>query len=317
VTTIDEIRSAAGALAGIAHRTPIIESRALNELSGCQLFFKTETLQRTGSFKFRGAYNALSQMTPAQRQRGVVTYSSGNHGQAVALAAKLVGTGAVVVMPSDAPNAKQAATRAYGATIVPYDRATEDRLELALKIAATEGRLLVQPYDDAPVIAGQGTIALELAEQCGPLDAVFVPVGGGGLISGISVGLAEVMPECEVVGVEPTDGDDTKRSLAAGRRVSIPAPVTIADGLRATQPGELTFPIVQRLVRRIVAVTEAEIVDAMRLLFERLKLVVEPSGACSVAAALQPGCVPPGSRVGVILSGGNVDASTLAGILGA
>jgi threonine dehydratase len=315
VISLQEIRDAAQALEGVAHRTPVIESHSLNEISGLQLFFKAETLQRTGSFKFRGAYNALRQMTPPEKKRGVVTYSSGNHGQAVALSAKLVGTDAVVVMPSDAPKAKQAAARAYGATIVPYDRATEDRLELASKIAAAEGRLLVQPYDDERVIAGQGTIGLELAEQCGPLDAVFVPIGGGGLISGIGLGLAELMPSCAVVGVEPSDADDTKRSLAAGHRVSIPTPTTIADGLRATQPGVLTFPIVQRLVRRIVAVTEQEIVDATRLLFERVKLVVEPSGACSVAAVLQPGQLPPASRVGVILSGGNVDPSTFAGIL--
>jgi threonine dehydratase len=218
-------------------------------------------------------------------------------------------------MPSDAPKAKQAAARAYGATIVPYDRITEDRLELASNIAATEGRLLVQPYDDERVIAGQGTIAIELAQQCGPLDAVVAPIGGGGLISGIALGLAELIPGCEVVGAEPSDGDDTKRSLAAGHRVSIPAPGTIADGLRATQPGELTFPIVQRHVRRIVAVTDAEIFDATYLLFERLKLVVEPSGACSVAAVLRSGQFLAGSRVGVILSGGNVDPSTFADIL--
>jgi threonine dehydratase len=309
------IREAGRALEGVAHRTPVIESHSMNEISGLQLYFKAETLQRTGSFKFRGAYNALRQMTPAEKRRGVVTYSSGNHGQAVALSARLVGTDVVVVMPSDAPKAKQNATRAYGATIVPYDRATEDRLELASKIAEKEGRLLIQPYDDERVITGQGTIGLELAEQCGYLDAVFVPVGGGGLISGISLALAELMPSCAVIGVEPSDADDTRRSLDAGYRVSIPAPTTIADGLRSTQPGELTFPIIERHVQRIVTVTELEIIEATRLLFERLKLVVEPSGACSVAAVLQPGQLPRAARVGVVLSGGNVDPSTFAEIL--
>jgi threonine dehydratase len=312
---LEEIRDAAQALEGVAHLTPVVESRTLNEICGLQLFFKAETLQRTGSFKFRGAYNALRLMSRGELQRGVVTYSSGNHGQAVALAAKLLGTDATVVMPSDAPRAKQVAARAYGATIVPYDRRTEDRLELASKIAATEGRRLVQPYDDERVIAGQGTIGLELAEQCGPLDALVSPIGGGGLISGIGLALATLMPRCAVIGVEPDDGDDTKRSLAAGHRVSIPAPTTIADGLRSTQPGELTFPLVQRYVREIVTVTEEEILDATRLLFERLKLVVEPSGACSVAAVLQPLQLLPGSRVGVVLSGGNVDPSTFADVL--
>lgn len=312
---LSSIRDAGRALEGVAHRTPVIESHSMNEISGLQLYFKAETLQRTGSFKFRGAYNALRQMTPAEKRRGVVTYSSGNHGQAVALSARLVGTDVVVVMPSDAPKSKQNATRAYGATIVPYDRATEDRLELASKIADKEGRLLIQPYDDERVITGQGTIGLELAEQCGSLDAVFVPVGGGGLISGIGLGLAELMPSCAVIGVEPSDADDTRRSLEAGYRVSITAPTTIADGLRSTQPGELTFPIIERHVQRIVTVAEVEIIEATRLLFERLKLVVEPSGACSVAAVLQPGLLPRAARVGVILSGGNVDPSTFAEIL--
>jgi len=312
---LSSIRDAGRALEGVAHRTPVIESHSMNEISGVQLYFKAETLQRTGSFKFRGAYNALRQMTPAEKRRGVVTYSSGNHGQAVALSARLVGTDVVVVMPSDAPKSKQNATRAYGATIVPYDRATEDRLELASQIADKEGRLLIQPYDDERVITGQGTIGLELAEQCGSLDAVFVPVGGGGLISGISLALAELMPSCAVIGVEPSDADDTRRSLEAGYRVSITAPTTIADGLRSTQPGELTFPIIERHVQRIVTVAEVEIIEATRLLFERLKLVVEPSGACSVAAVLQPGQLPRAARVGVILSGGNVDPSTFAEIL--
>ncbi|HEY5272360.1 MAG TPA: threonine/serine dehydratase [Acidimicrobiales bacterium] len=313
---LSSIRDAGRALEGVAHRTPVIESHSMNEISGVQLYFKAETLQRTGSFKFRGAYNALRQMTPAEKRRGVVTYSSGNHGQAVALSARLVGTDVVVVMPSDAPKSKQNATRAYGATIVPYDRATEDRLELASQIADKEGRLLIQPYDDERVITGQGTIGLELAEQCGSLDAVFVPVGGGGLISGISLALAELMPSCAVIGVEPSDADDTRRSLEAGYRVSITAPTTIADGLRSTQPGELTFPIIERHVQRIVTVAEVEIIEATRLLFERLKLVVEPSGACSVAAAvLQPGQLPRAARAGVILSGGNVDPSTFAEIL--
>lgn len=312
---LSSIRDAGRALEGVAHRTPVIESHSMNEISGVQLYFKAETLQRTGSFKFRGAYNALRQMTPAEKRRGVVTYSSGNHGQAVALSARLVGTDVVVVMPSDAPKSKQNATRAYGATIVPYDRATEDRLELASQIADKEGRLLIQPYDDERVITGQGTIGLELAEQCGSLDAVFVPVGGGGLISGISLALAELMPSCAVIGVEPSDADDTRRSLEAGYRVSITAPTTIADGLRSTQPGELTFPIIERHVQRIVTVAEVEIIEATRLLFERLKLVVEPSGACSVAAVLQPGQLPRAARAGVILSGGNVDPSTFAEIL--
>jgi len=295
----------------VAHRTPVLNSRTLDGLAGARVFLKAECFQRMGAFKFRGAYIRISRMTPPELQHGVASYSSGNHAQAVALAARLIGTHAVIVMPSDAPGSKLDAARGYGAEVVLYDRYTEDRAELGRQLAEERGLTLVPPYEDPWVMAGQGTAALELLEQVGQLDTLLVPVGGGGLIAGSATAAKALHPSIAVVGVEPSSGDDTRRSLEAGRRVALDTvPATIADGLQATTPGALTFEVNCRLVDGIVTVTDEEIVGAMRLLFERMKLVVEPSGAVGVAALLA-GKVERvgGTRVGVILSGGNMDVA--------
>ena len=308
---LSDVRDAAARLAGVAHRTPVLNSRTLDGLAGARVFLKAECFQRMGAFKFRGAYNRISRMTPPELQHGVASYSSGNHAQAVALAARLIGTHAVIVMPSDAPGSKLDAARGYGAEVVLYDRYTEDRAELGRQLAEERGLTLVPPYEDPWVMAGQGTAALELLEQVGQLDTLLVPVGGGGLIAGSATAANALHPSIAVVGVEPSSGDDTRRSLEAGRRVALDTvPATIADGLQATTPGALTFEVNCRLVDGIVTVTDEEIVGAMRLLFERMKLVVEPSGAVGVAALLA-GKVERvgGTRVGVILSGGNMDVA--------
>jgi threonine dehydratase len=308
---LSDVRDAAARLAGVAHRTPVLNSRTLDGLAGARVFLKAECFQRMGAFKFRGAYIRISRMTPPELQHGVASYSSGNHAQAVALAARLIGTHAVIVMPSDAPGSKLDAARGYGAEVVLYDRYTEDRAELGRQLAEERGLTLVPPYEDPWVMAGQGTAALELLEQVGQLDTLLVPVGGGGLIAGSATAAKALHPSIAVVGVEPSSGDDTRRSLEAGRRVALDTvPATIADGLQATTPGALTFEVNCRLVDGIVTVTDEEIVGAMRLLFERMKLVVEPSGAVGVAALLA-GKVERvgGTRVGVILSGGNMDVA--------
>ncbi len=281
-----DVRAAAARLDGVAHRTPIARSRTLDELVGAEVLLKCESLQRTGSFKLRGAYNAIAQLGDAALDRGVAAYSSGNHAQAVALAARLLGTRAVIVMPSDAPASKRAATEGYGAEIVTYDRYAEDRAAIAERLARDRGLTLIAPYEHPHVIAGQGTVALELIEDAGHLDALLAPVSGGGLIAGCATVAHGLAPEARVVGVEPERGDDTKRSLDAGRRIEIAVPRTIADGLAVNVPGELTFPINQRLVDEIALVTDAEIVAAMAFLFERMKLVAEPSGATALAALL-------------------------------
>jgi len=308
---LSDVRDAAARLAGVAHRTPVLNSRTLDGLAGARVFLKAECFQRMGAFKFRGAYIRISRMTPPELQHGVASYSSGNHAQAVALAARLIGTHAVIVMPSDAPGSKLDAARGYGAEVVLYDRYTEDRAELGRQLAEERGLTLVPPYEDPWVMAGQGTAALELLEQVGQLDTLLVPVGGGGLIAGSATAAKALHPSIAVVGVEPSSGDDPRRSLEAGRRVALDTvPATIADGLQATTPGALTFEVNCRLVDGIVTVTDEEIVGAMRLLFERMKLVVEPSGAVGVAALLA-GKVERvgGTRVGVILSGGNMDVA--------
>ncbi len=302
----DDIRLAARALEGIAHRTPPVTSRTL----GDRYVLKPECLQRAGAFKFRGAYNKVASLP---RGTPVVAYSSGNHAQAVALAARLLGSRATILMPADAPVAKVEATRGYGAEIATYDRYGEDREALGSALAAERGLELVRPYDDPLVMAGQGTAALELIEDAGPLDTLVVPVGGGGLISGCAT-IARDLGVRRVVGVEPEAGDDWRRSFAAGHPVRIDVPRTIADGLQTNVPGELTWEVVSRLVDEIVTVSDAEIVEAMRFAFERLKLVVEPSGAVGIAAVLQ-GRVGSGSRVGVIVSGGNVGADRFAALL--
>jgi threo-3-hydroxy-L-aspartate ammonia-lyase len=308
---LSDVRNAAARLGGVAHRTPVLTSRTLDRLAGARVFLKAECFQRMGAFKFRGAYNRISRMTLPELQHGVASYSSGNHAQAVALAARLVGTHAVIVMPSDAPGSKLDAARGYGAEVVLYDRYTEDREALGRQLAEERGLTLVPPYEDPLVMAGQGTAALELLEEVGQLDTLLVPVGGGGLIGGSATAAKALHPSIAVIGVEPLSGDDTRRSLEAGRRVALDTvPATIADGLQATTPGALTFEVNRRLVDGIVTVTDEEIVWAMRLLFERMKVVVEPSGAVGVAALLA-GKVDRagGTRVGVILSGGNMDVA--------
>ncbi|MCK7627185.1 pyridoxal-phosphate dependent enzyme [Streptomyces sp. RS10V-4] len=314
--TLDDVRDAARLLAGAAHRTPVLRSRTLDARTGTRAFLKCENFQRAGAFKFRGAYHALSRLTPEQRARGVVAYSSGNHAQAVALAARELATSAVIVMPEDAPRAKREATAGYGAEIVTYDRYTEDRAALGARIAADRGLALIPPYDHPHIIAGQGTTALELLEETGPLDALLVPVGGGGLIAGAATAATALAPGIRVIGVEPEAGDDTRRSLAAGHRITIPVPRTVADGQAVDAPGELTFPINQRLVDSVVLVTDDEIRAAMAFAFERLKIVTEPSGASALAALLAGRLDPVPARTGVIVSGGNIGLDRFREILG-
>jgi threo-3-hydroxy-L-aspartate ammonia-lyase len=311
----DDVRAAAGRLRGVAHRTPVVTSRTLDERTGAHVFLKAENLQRMGAFKFRGAYNRLAQLTPSERAGGVVAFSSGNHAQGVALAAQLLGVPAAIVMPADAPEAKLAATRGYGAEVILYERERMNRSELAASIASERGATLVPPYDDPAIIAGQGTVALELVEDAGPLDALLVCLGGGGLMAGSCLSATALSPGVRIYGVEPEAGDDWVRSWAAERIVSIPVPKTIADGQQTQAPGELTWPIVRGLAAGIVTVTDDEIRATMRFAFERLKLVLEPSGASALAALLFEKVDVRGNRVGITLSGGNVDPKTFADIL--
>lgn len=314
--TLDDVRSAAARVEGVAHRTPVLRSRTLDALVGAEIHLKCENLQRVGAFKFRGAYNAASRLAPEQLARGVAAYSSGNHAQAVALAARELGTTAVIVMPEDAPPSKREATAGYGAEIVTYDRYTGDRAAIAGALAADRGLTLIPPYEHPHVIAGQGTAALELVEETGELDALIAPVGGGGLIAGSATAVKALHPGTRVIGVEPEAGDDTRRSLEAGRRVTVPVPRTIADGQALPTPGELTFSLNRRLLDGIVLVSDDEIRHAMRFAFERLKTVLEPSGATPLAALLSGRIDPLPRRVGVILSGGNVDAARFAELCG-
>jgi threonine dehydratase len=314
--SLDDVRAAAERLSGIAHRTPVITSRTLDERIGSTAFLKAECLQRGGAFKFRGAYNMISSLGPEERARGVVAYSSGNHAQAVSLAARLLGTSATILMPADTPPAKLDATRGYGAEIVTYDRYTEDREVLGAALAAERGGLaLVPPYEHPLIMAGQGTAALELLEDAPGLDVLLVPVGGGGLIAGCATTAKALRPGIRVIGVEPEAGDDTRRSLEAGERVRIPVPRTIADGQQADIPGELTFAVNRQVVDTIVTVSDAEILDAMAFLFDRMKLVTEPSGASAVAALLADRAEAGGARVGVVISGGNVGAARFAELM--
>ena len=313
---LQDVEAAASHLRGVAHRTPVVTSRTLDGLVGASVYVKPENLQRGGAFKFRGAYATICSLGPGERARGVAAYSSGNHAQAVAIAASLVGSRATILMPADAPAAKVEATRGYGAEVVTYDRYTEDREELGKALAEDRGLTLVPPYDHPCVMAGQGTVALELVADTPDLELLVVPVGGGGLIAGCSTAAKALRPGIRVVGVEPEGGDDTRRSLAAGERVALPVPRTIADGLQATTPGALTFEVNSRLVDEIVTVTDAQLVEAMRFAFDRLKLVVEPSGAVGLAALLN-GAIPEarGRRVGVVISGGNVGAARFAELI--
>lgn len=313
---LDDVRQAAKRLEGIANRTPVATSRTVDALVGARVFFKCENLQRGGAFKFRGAYNRLSALSEVERTRGVVAFSSGNHAQGVALAARELGVKAVIVMPTDAPRSKVAATEGYGAEIVRYERLTEDREAIARRLAEQRGLTLVPPYDNPLIMAGQGTSALELIEEVGPLDWLLAPVGGGGLLSGCTIAATGLVPEIRVVGVETETSNDWVLSLRAGHPIRIPPPETIADGMRTQQPGALTFPIVQRLAHGVLTVTDDEVKDAMRFLLLRMKLLVEPTGAVPFAL-LQTGRlqIEPEQRVGVILSGGNADAELVAQVL--
>jgi threonine dehydratase len=313
--TDEDVRSAAARIAGVAHRTPVVRSRALDRLVGTQVFLKCENLQRAGAFKFRGAYNSASRLSAAQLATGLATYSSGNHAQALALVARELGTTAVIVMPEDAPRSKLDAVRGYGAEVVTYDRYREDRVAIGEQIARERGLTLIPPYEHPHVIAGQGTAALELMEDVTDLDALVVPVGGGGLVAGSATIATALRPGIRVIGIEPEAGDDTKRSLSAGHRVAIPVPHTIADGQAAETPGELTFSINQRLLDSVELVSDAEIRDAMRFAFERLKLVVEPSGATGLAALLAGRLDHKVARTGVIISGGNIDSRRFIEVL--
>jgi len=308
-----DISAAAQAIAGVARHTPVMSSRQVNDSLGAEVYFKCENFQRVGAFKFRGAYNALSRFDAGQRRRGAIAFSSGNHAQAVAHAAQLLGMPAVIVMPQDAPAAKLAATRSYGAEVILYDRATGDREAIARDLAATRGGTLIPPFDHADVIAGQGTVARELFEEVGELDYLFVCVGGGGLIAGCALAAAQLAPACRVIGVEPEAGNDAQQSLRSGRIVRIPVPQTIADGAQTTAVGELTFPIMQRLVSDIVTVSDAQLRAQMRFFATRMKIVVEPTGCLAAAAALNGSLPLRGRRVGVVVSGGNVELSMLCG----
>jgi threonine ammonia-lyase medium form len=310
-----DVQAAAQRLEGAANRTPVLTSRTLDGVVGASVHLKAECFQRGGAFKFRGAYNKISSLPDDVRARGVLAYSSGNHAQAVAIAAQLLGTHATILMPEDAPAAKLDATRGYGAEIVSYDRWTESREEIGARLAAERELALVKPYDDPLVMAGQGTTALELLEDAPGLDLLVVPVGGGGLIAGCATAAKALLPQIRVVGVEPEAGDDTRRSLTAGERIQIDVPHTIADGLQTTAPGELTFEVNRRLVDEVVTVTDAEILDAMSFLFDRLKIVTEPSGAVGVAALLAGRIDAKGARAGVVVSGGNVGVARFVELL--
>ena len=318
--TAADVEAAAARLQGHAVRTPVLTSRTADERSGAQVFFKCENFQRMGAFKFRGAYNALAQFTPEQRRRGVIAFSSGNHAQAIALSARMLGMPSVIVMPHDSPAAKLAATRGYqqgqaGSEVVLYDRYTEDREAIGRRLATERGMTLVPPYDHPHVMAGQGTAALELLQDTGPLDLLLVCVGGGGLIAGCAVAAHALSPGIEVIGVEPEAGNDTQQSLALGRIVHIDTPKTIADGAQTQHSGTLTFPVIQRLARGIVTVSDDQLVRTMRFFAERMKLVVEPTGCLAAAALLEGVVAARGRRVGVIVSGGNVDLARYAGFL--
>ncbi|MGN4066094.1 threo-3-hydroxy-L-aspartate ammonia-lyase [Burkholderia gladioli] len=315
--TYADVAAAAERIAGHAHRTPVLTSRTVDEELGAQVFFKCENLQRIGAFKFRGAFNALSRFSEAQRKTGVVAFSSGNHAQAIALAARLLGMPATIVMPHDAPAAKVAATRGYGGRVVIYDRYRDDREQIGRELAEKEGLTLIPPYDHADVIAGQGTAAAELFQEVGALDAVFAPLGGGGLLSGTALATRELSPGAELYGVEPEAGNDGQQSFASGSIVHIDTPKTIADGAQTQHLGNLTFQIIRRDVDAILTASDAELVEGMRFFASRMKMLVEPTGCLSFAAARQRKAQLEGKRVGIIVSGGNVDLEKFCALIGA
>ena len=311
---VSDIRSAAERLRGVAHRTPVLTSTGLDDLSGSRVFVKCENFQRVGAFKFRGAYNALSKLDVDERRRGVVAFSSGNHAQGVALAAHLLGITATIVMPADASRVKLAATAGYGARIVTYDQATENREAIAAQLVGESGAILIPPYDHLDIIAGQGTAALELCEEVAGLDAVLVPLGGGGLLAGTATAVKGLQPTCAVFGIEPEAGNDWSLSWQRGERVAIGAPATIAEGVRTTEPGALTWPIARELAAGVLLVSDDEIRNAMRFAAQRMKIIVEPAGATVLAAVIGQHVPIPAKRIGVIVSGGNVDMETFSAL---
>lgn len=313
--TYDDVAAAAHRLKGMAHRTPVLRSTSADESTGAQVFFKCENLQRTGAFKFRGAYNTLAQFTPEQRERGVLAFSAGNHAQAIALSASLLDMPAVIVMPEDAPATKMAATREYGAQVVTYNRYTEDREAISRRLAHERGMTLVPPFDHPHVIAGQGTAAMELLEEVPGLDYLFVCVGGGGLLAGSTLAAQAMAPGCRLVGVEPEAGNDGQQSFKAGHIVQIPTPHTIADGAQTQALGQLTFPIIAEGVEDMVTATDEQLVQTLRFFAERMKIVVEPTGALAFAGARNGSVDVRGKRVGVLISGGNVDLPRYARFL--
>jgi threo-3-hydroxy-L-aspartate ammonia-lyase len=310
--SFDDVARAHERIKAAAHRTPVLRSATVDALTGASVFFKAENMQRMGAFKFRGAYNALSQLSPAQRNQGVVAFSSGNHAQAVALSGKLLGIPATIVMPTDAPKVKLEATRGYGAEVVSYDASNEDRQKIAEKLATERGLTLIPPFDHPHILAGQGTAAKELFEDAGPLDILMVPCGGGGLLSGCALAARHLSPGCRVIGVEPAAGDDGLRSFRSGRLETIGLPDTIADGARTMSLGKITFALIRAHVDDFLTVTDAELLKSMFYLWERMKTVVEPTGALAACALLEGKLNARGKRVGVVLSGGNVDLAWAA-----
>jgi threonine dehydratase len=307
MVTFSDVQSAANQIRGVAHRTPVVTSRTVNERTRAEVFFKCENFQRGGAFKFRGAYNALSRLSPDERRRGVVTFSSGNHAQAIALAGRVLDIPRVIVMPSDAPEVKRIATEGYGGEVVLYDRDREDREEIGRRLATARGLTLIPPYDHPHVIAGQGTAALELLEEAGPLDFLLTPCGGGGLLSGCALAAHAMAPGCKVIGVEPAAGDDGTRSFKTKHLQTVNNPKTVADGARTPSLGSLTFPLVLQYVSDMTTVADPPLLKTMFYLWERLKIVVEPTGALAAAAVLENRLPIAGARVGVVLSGGNAD----------
>lgn len=315
IPTFADVRTAQSRIAGQAHRTPVLTSRTADQRTGASLFFKAENLQRGGAFKFRGAYNAIAALDADARSRGVLAFSSGNHAQAVAYAAKLLGVGSTIVMPNDAPAVKVAGTRGYGAEIVFYDRYMEDRQEVTRRIAEETGAAIIPPFDHPDVIAGQGTAVLELVEEVGDLDIILAPLGGGGLLAGSALAAKGLSPACRVIGVEPEAGNDGQQSMARGEIVTIPVPRSIADGALTTALGLFTFPIIREKVESVVTVPDEDLVSTVRFFAERMKIVVEPTGCLAAAAVLSGKVECRGKRVGIVLSGGNVDLAALAGYL--
>ena len=312
--TFDDVARAQERIKGVAHRTPVLTSATIDERTGAKVFFKPENLQRMGAFKIRGGYNALAQLSADEKKRGVVAFSSGNHAQAVALAGKLLGVPATIVMPTNAPKVKLEATRGYGAEVVMYDASNEDRQKIAEKLASERGLTVIPPFDHPHILAGQGTAAKELIEDAGPLDVLLVPCGGGGLLSGCAIAAKHLSPNCRVIGVEPAAGDDGQRAFRSGKLVTIGLPDTIADGARTMSLGKITFSLIQKHVDDMLTVTDAELLKSMFFLWERMKIVVEPTGALAAAALLEKKIDARGKRVGVVLSGGNVDVKAISAL---